>query len=211
MNQSKITVLFILFLLTCSLAFSQDLIIKKNLDSISAKVMEIKYKEISFKKTNNLNGPLYVLPKTEVLKIIFENGTSESYNYEKTKKYSTIEQTKLFLKEYIDKYCFDRLGKRSIIIEFEGDYIRFYWKSIDNDDVPKKRDLYDFSQKCLFHKVSKRHSGIAFINAFVPRLISSAKEKWSHNFKLIIMVEGHENAEKILKALKHYHNLVSIK
>ena len=211
MNQIKIAILFILVLLSNSLVFSQDIIIKKSSDSISAKVIEIKYKEISFKKTNNLNGPLYVLPKTKILKIIFENGTSESYNYEKTNEYSTLEQTKLFLKEHIDKYCFDRLGKRSIIIEFEDDFIRFYWKSIDKDDKPKKRDLYDLSQKCQFHKVSKRHSGIAFINAYIPRLINSSKEKWSNNFKLIIMVEGHENAEKILKAMKHYHNLVSIK
>ena len=208
MTLNQIIILITAFyVLSSTSLFSQDVILKKDRDSIFAKILEINSDEISFKKTNNLNGPIYTLPKSEILKITFENGVSESYTVNDSGINMNIEQTKLFLKENIDKYCFDRSGKRSIIAEFEGDLLMFYWKSKNSNSEPKERYLFDFSQECKFHNLSKRGDDIAFINAYIPRLIKN--DIWSNEHKLIIRVQGYDNASKVLEAMEHYHMLLS--
>lgn len=57
--------------------FAQDRIIKTDLKEILCKVTEIGVTEIKYKKAENLDGPTYTIKKSEVKKIIFENGTEE--------------------------------------------------------------------------------------------------------------------------------------
>ncbi len=70
------------FVLTiCTLcSFSQDKIIRKNGDTIFAKVEAVNTYTISYKKYNNLNGPLYSLETSKVSQIIYENNTTESFS-----------------------------------------------------------------------------------------------------------------------------------
>ena len=56
------------------LANSQDIIRTKK-DTILAKVVEIGIEEIKYHNFNNLDGPIFVLPKTDVIEITYENGT----------------------------------------------------------------------------------------------------------------------------------------
>ncbi|MBU2950814.1 hypothetical protein KO493_08905 [Tamlana agarivorans] len=210
MKNNKFKKSLIVFLLVSSCVFSQDIIITKNKDSILSEVKEIRLDEISFHKANNLDGPLYVLSKSEIFEIIFKNGTSEKYAIGHIQSTLTKEQTKDFLKENIDKYCYDRSGKFQIIIEFEGDYMRFYRRAKNTDDVPRKRELYNFSKLCIFHKLSKRNQGISYINAEIPRFMDNSKGgAWKNSFKLVLRVNSHENGGKILDAMKHYHSLLT--
>jgi len=66
-------------LINVLLAHSQDLIIKVNNDTVAAKVLEvgaeIRYKEFDFQ-----NGPTYVILKSEVAVIQYENGKVDSLN-----------------------------------------------------------------------------------------------------------------------------------
>jgi hypothetical protein len=57
--------------------YAQDVIIKRNGDELNAKIEEISQAEIKFKKFENLDGPSYVLPKSEVFIIKYSNGTKE--------------------------------------------------------------------------------------------------------------------------------------
>ncbi len=202
----KITIIFTFF---CFLSFSQDIIIKKNGDSIIAKVKEMRSNEISFHKTNNLNGPVYIYSKSDILKIVFENGTEELLDTNLLNRKKSINQIKKILKKNIDLYCYDRSGKWKITTDFEGDYLRFYFKSKEVDSKSYKRDIYNFAKECLFHTLSKRKNDIAYINAYIPRLLSGSREKWSNGHKLIIRVHGHDKAEEILDAMKEYHYLMS--
>lgn len=72
--------LFTLVLICVTLfSFGQDKIIKRDRTEILCKVTEIGTTEIKYKKADNLEGPTYTVNKSEVLKIIFENGTEENF------------------------------------------------------------------------------------------------------------------------------------
>lgn len=73
--------IFSLILLTIAFnAFSQDKIYLTDNSVINAKVLEIGLTEIKYKKFENLTGPDYVMPKSKITMIIFENGTHEVIN-----------------------------------------------------------------------------------------------------------------------------------
>jgi len=59
---------------------AQDLIILKNGNVIEGKVMEISPTEIRYKRLNNLNGPMMIIPADNVLSIRYENGITEVIN-----------------------------------------------------------------------------------------------------------------------------------
>lgn len=58
---------------------AQDTIYKRNGELISAKVLEINTKEISYKRSDLLDGPLFVINKNEVKKIKYVTGTVDSF------------------------------------------------------------------------------------------------------------------------------------
>jgi hypothetical protein len=55
----------------------QDLIITKKGQDISAKVLEISLTTVKYKRFDNINGPIYNIPKSDVLMIRYQNGTKE--------------------------------------------------------------------------------------------------------------------------------------
>jgi hypothetical protein len=81
-NQLKLTVLFTL-IITLKLA-TQDIITKKNGDDVKSKVIEITFTEIKYKRFDNLEGPIFTLPKSEILIIRYENGSKDIFNQEKS-------------------------------------------------------------------------------------------------------------------------------
>jgi hypothetical protein len=71
--------LAVLMVFSSLITFGQDKIFKKNGDVIEAKVMVINTRDIVFKKFNNQDGPDYSVPKKDVLKIKYQNGTEDSF------------------------------------------------------------------------------------------------------------------------------------
>lgn len=66
----------------CLLAFqanSQDKIYKRGGDIILAKVQEIGVDEIKYKLFEDIEGPTYAIEKDLIVKIIFQNGRTETY------------------------------------------------------------------------------------------------------------------------------------
>lgn len=60
-------------------SLAQDIIVKKDGSIIHSKVLELNSSEIKYKKYSNLEGPIYVLNKTELLSINYENGEIEQF------------------------------------------------------------------------------------------------------------------------------------
>lgn len=61
---------------------AQDLIILNNAEEIAAKVTEVGTDEVTYKKFNNLEGPVYKIAKSSIFMIKYENGFKEVYtNY----------------------------------------------------------------------------------------------------------------------------------
>jgi hypothetical protein len=74
---------FIGFIVMCLLSgnvFSQDTLITKDGEMIGAKVLEINQEEIRYKKSSNPDGPLYVIKKSEVVVIEYQNGTRDVFS-----------------------------------------------------------------------------------------------------------------------------------
>jgi hypothetical protein len=207
-----ITIL-LLFLFTLTIS-AQDLIVTSENEEISAKVEEIHIETISYKKFNNLSGPTYHIEKTEVSKIIFENGDVETFEVsykDNNESEVSMEDTQAFLKEYIDKYCYDDNGylKNRYKATFEGDYLRLI---VMNKDQTKELSnyLYNFKNVYSFKRPDRRADELAYLNFYVPFLFNQKKDRWDKR-KLVMSVEGHENAQSIVNAFKHYNYLLKNK
>lgn len=69
-------------MLSYGYSFSQDSITKKNGDDIQAKVIEVGSSEIKFKKFDNLEGPVFTIPKSDVLLVRYQNGSKDIFTEE---------------------------------------------------------------------------------------------------------------------------------
>ena len=69
-----------LFLVVLSLGcYAQDLIVTRDGSVIQAKVAEIGTSEVKYKKWANIDGPIYVVAKSDILAITYQNGEKESF------------------------------------------------------------------------------------------------------------------------------------
>ena len=73
-----LTLLFALTLFSSALS-AQDIITLKNGNTIPAVVEEIGVSEIRYKPYDNPDGPVYTIPKANVLMIQYENGNTETF------------------------------------------------------------------------------------------------------------------------------------
>lgn len=60
-------------------AFAQDVITTKDGDDIQAKVIEITETDVMYKKYSNPNGPTYIISKSDILIVRYENGEKEVF------------------------------------------------------------------------------------------------------------------------------------
>jgi len=76
----KKIILMLIGMWTFAQAYAQDIIIKKNGDEISAKILELTPEVIKYKRYDYPEGPTISLPKNEVFLIRYANGTKETFN-----------------------------------------------------------------------------------------------------------------------------------
>ena len=61
-------------------AYSQDILYTTAGNKLQAKVLEINLKDIKYKDFNNIEGPTYVISKTDIVLIQYSNGVTEVIN-----------------------------------------------------------------------------------------------------------------------------------
>ncbi len=74
----KITLFYLLMGFTLSM-YAQDIIVTKNSEKIEAKVVEVAKDYIKYYKYNYEDGPTYILSTTDVVSIVYANGTVETF------------------------------------------------------------------------------------------------------------------------------------
>lgn len=58
---------------------AQDVIIKKTGDEVKVKITEVGLENVKYKKYNNIDGPIYTIPKYEIFMIKYENGSKDVF------------------------------------------------------------------------------------------------------------------------------------
>lgn len=66
-------------LLTATITYAQDNIILRNGEELPAKVLEVNQTDLKYRKSTNLDGPVYSAPLRDVLMIKYANGTKDSF------------------------------------------------------------------------------------------------------------------------------------
>ncbi|WP_221393304.1 hypothetical protein [Dyadobacter sp. NIV53] len=77
----KVIRLNVLFLTSCISVYAQDVMIRKNGDTIEGKVIEVGIDRVTYKINNDLNGASFVIRKSELKTIEFANGQIVLLNY----------------------------------------------------------------------------------------------------------------------------------
>ncbi|MBX9890761.1 MAG: hypothetical protein K2Y12_00425 [Chitinophagaceae bacterium] len=70
---------FIVMLLSASFVNAQDIISLRSGETINGKVAEVGTTEIRYYKSSNINGPVYVVTKTDISQIVYENGSKDIF------------------------------------------------------------------------------------------------------------------------------------
>ena len=105
----KITTLILLFILGITyFASSQDIIYKKDGSKEEAKITLVGEKEIQYKKFKNEEGPVYTMPKSQIMMITYANGEYEMFvNQNDEAKQAKKELSTNFTKNLFGYHLFD--------------------------------------------------------------------------------------------------------
>jgi hypothetical protein len=68
------------FVCSAQRAFSQDTLFMANGTTISSKVLEVSTEEVKYKRSDNLEGPLFITKRAEINVIRYSNGISDTLN-----------------------------------------------------------------------------------------------------------------------------------
>lgn len=193
---------YIIFLLTLTNAFSQDVIVMNDETKIEAKVKVITDTTLSYLRFDNLEGPIFIEKIASIKEIIFENGTSLTFSDKKNIEGMSLEETKEFIVQSINNYAFQRDGDKAYKASFDNQYLKLSRRDIETNEVLDNYRLFDFTAECEFHNLSKRGNDISYINVYVPRVFYGENR---NSYKLVILVKSHEKGQLLLNALKHYN------
>jgi hypothetical protein len=86
----RIVLVFLAIFSMSMFCFSQDLITLKSGEQIRSKILEISPTDIRYKKFDNQSGPVYVVVKSDVADILYENGTRDVFSQAQPKQEPVI-------------------------------------------------------------------------------------------------------------------------
>ena len=84
----RFVILFALLFAAFSMATAQDRITTKRGEDIQAKVQEVGIYAVKYVKSSNPHGPVYTLPKEDILMILYENGEKDVFYFTPARVYS---------------------------------------------------------------------------------------------------------------------------
>ena len=190
------------------LGYSQDIIMKLDGGIILTEIGTIGIDNIEYKEYDNLDGPTRVILKNEVDKILFENGTTEVFSKKRTNIELALKETKELLVKEINAHGFEQGSfKSKYRASFEGNYLRLIELKKKKTEPKNEGILFDFSNVYKFEKLSKRSEELVYLNIWVSFLKNERKNKFDKQ-KLVMRVDGVDNAVKILTSLKQLNKLL---
>jgi hypothetical protein len=126
----KKSIIIIAAICIANFVFAQDIIVKRNHDSLKVKVTEVNIDEIKYHFYNEPNGAAYSIDKAEVALIRFESGRIEAFEVNFLAPLATNLQTKRALKMNLiapvlgyTKITYEQVLKPGQSIEITGNII----------------------------------------------------------------------------------------
>ena len=204
---TRIVLVSVLFSLNF-LGHAQDIIRKISGEIIVTEIQTIGIDDIEYKQFDNLDGPNLKILKKEVAKILFENGTTEEFSKKTSNIEEALEETKDLLVKEINAHGFEANSfKSKYKASFEGNYLRLIELKKKSTEPKNEGILFDFSNVYKFEKLSKRSEELVYLNIWVSILKNEKKNKFDKH-KLVMRVDGVDNAVTILTGLKQLNKLL---
>ena len=75
-------------------AVAQDVIVLKNAEEVQAKVESVGVQEVIYRKWENVEGPTYTLPKSDILFVKYANGQKDVFSNQQTSSRRKANQSK---------------------------------------------------------------------------------------------------------------------
>lgn len=119
---------FLMLLTIATTLFAQDKIQKKDGTSLSVKLKEVSTTEAKFLKADNLTGPIFVLPLTDIDFIKYENGVIESYTHLKPKEDVSKQPNEVFYEKQDSKIVQSAPELKNGYVQGEEDAAIYYRK-----------------------------------------------------------------------------------
>lgn len=142
----------ILFMLLSATIFTpflaQDIILTKDAKRIDATIIEISDAEVRYKKNNEPDATIFIIPTSDISSIIFQNGNVKSFSQKE--KVRTTDNTPSLNSNYVD------LGLPSGTLwksENEGNNKYYtYGAAVRNfgDNLPTKAQFYELKNNCTW-------------------------------------------------------------
>lgn len=82
----------LVMLLSASMLFAQDVITLRSGETINGKVAEVRTTEIRYYKSDNADGPVYVASKSDVVQIVYANGSKDVFNTQAAPNQNAVNQ-----------------------------------------------------------------------------------------------------------------------
>jgi hypothetical protein len=107
MKKALFTLFILLFVFNLA-SISQDILYKTDGTKEQVKITMVSDKEIQYKKFNNPEGPVYTIPKKDLLMITYENGDFETMkSADHDKKAAKADLAENFVKNLLTYHLFD--------------------------------------------------------------------------------------------------------
>ncbi len=135
----KTIFIFAIILLISVNGFSQDIIVKYDSVKIEAKIIEIGLNTVKYKKFSNQDGPVYVISKSDIKEITYQNGERDIFNNESVASDAPeFKENKDLLKSLAAKgnrVYIDTQDKNAAIHAGKKLKNLGYWKITDNKNI----------------------------------------------------------------------------
>lgn len=200
-------ILFILFttFLFAITAYSQDILYTTAGNKLLAKVLEINTKDIKYKDFNNIEGPTYVISKTDIVLIQYSNGVTEVINDNPQTISPKATEQAAVVSDPIEKI------KTAEKKEFNLYYLNNNMLSINalalaNGDVTLiyDRDLLDSHLSLSFLGGYNFNSRAGGLNLFIVDSKDKAKKKYDAGFGINFMPKNTKRVQYFVGLLVKY-------
>jgi hypothetical protein len=209
-----LSVVFTLWLFA-NLAYSQDILYTTSGNKLKGKVTEINLTDIKYKDFNNLEGPTYVISKTDVVLIQYSNGSTDVINDNPTTLAPKITETITPVDKPVEK-PFDRNDpyaktKKPEKKEFNLYYLNSNMISINalalaNGDltVMYDRDLFNSKMSLSFLGGYSFNSQMGGLNFFIRDAKDGAKKKYDAGVGINYMPKNTKRVQYFVGLLTKY-------